>query len=333
MRVTSLAAIALTLVVAPVCSAQSGGNPPPASAPASGIIFVDVTPDTIVTIKTAQNVVTRVALPAEAKQAICGDVFDAASGTGTFVIDRSGNDVFIKPLATKGQTNLFIKTEKEVYNFDLTVVTSAQAYRVVNVNLPPYERQIAEQRAAAAKDIARDRAAMESEMSGKLADRQREIEQANADVLASERAKLRAETDRRASDLAMRRVADGVMQGFTTLPLRERRGQIDQFDVVVDDAAYVFEGRLYVRFRITNRGTAEVTYNEPKIYVRTGETDRPLVASTITGRGDFKVPGGQTVSGVLVFERVTLERGERLMLVVRGAGEGRAVQLRLLEQA
>ncbi len=57
------------------------------------------------------------------------------------------------------------------------------------------------------------------------------------------------------------------------------------------------------------------------------------MASTITGRGDFKVPGGQTVSGVLVFERVTLERGERLMLVVRGAGEGRAVQLRLLEQA
>lgn len=325
--------MALTLVAASVCGAQTGGNPPPTSAPASGIIFVDVTPDSIVTIKTAQNVVTRVALPAEAKQAICGDVFDAASGTGTFVIDRSGNDVFIKPLATKGQTNLFIKTEKEVYNFDLTVVTSAQAYRVVNVNLPPYERQIADQKAAAAREIARDRAAMESEMGGKLADRQRELEQANADILARERAKLRAETDKRATDLAMRRVADGVMQGFTPVALREKRGQLDQLDVTLDDSAYVFEGRLYVRYRIMNRGTSEATYSEPKVYVRTGETDRPIVGSTVSSRGDFKVPAGQTVSGVLVFERVTLERGERLMFVVRGAGEGRVVQLRLLEQA
>lgn len=333
MRFTPVAALALTLVAASVCGAQSGGNPPPASSPASGIIFVDVTPDSIVTIKTAQNVVTRVALPAEAKQAICGDVFDAASGTGTFVIDRSGNDVFIKPLATKGQTNLFIKTEKEVYNFDLTVVTTAQAYRVVNVNLPPYERQIAEQKATAAREIARDRAAMEAEISGKLADRQRELELSNSDLLASERAKLRAETDRRATDLAMRRVADGVMQGFTTVPLRDKRGQIDQLDVAVDDAAYVFEGRLYVRYRVTNRGTAEATYSEPKVYVRAGETDRAIVSSAISGRGDFKVPAGQTVSGVIVFERVTLERGERLLLVVRGPGEGRAVQLRLLEQA
>ncbi len=333
MRFTPVAALALTLVAVSVCGAQSGGNPPPAASPASGIIFVDVTPDSIVTIKTAQNVVTRVALPAEAKQAICGDVFDAASGTGTFVIDRSGNDVFIKPLATKGQTNLFIKTEKEVYNFDLTVVTTAQAYRVVNVNLPPYERQIAEQKANAAREIARDRAAMEAEMNGKLADRQRELEQTNSDLLASERAKLRAETDRRATDLAMRRVADGVMQGFTTVPLREKRGTIDQLDVAVDDAGYVFEGRLYVRYRVTNRGTSEATYSEPKVYVRAGETDRAIVSSAISGRGDFKVPAGQTVSGVVVFERVTLERGERLLLVVRGPGEGRAVQLRLLEQA
>ncbi|MCC6745272.1 MAG: TrbG/VirB9 family P-type conjugative transfer protein [Acidobacteria bacterium] len=332
MRPTPIAVLALMLVAATVSGAQTGTNPP-APSPASGIIFVDVTPDSIVTIKTAQNVVTRVALPAEAKQAICGDVFDAASGTGTFVIDRSGNDVFIKPLATKGQTNLFIKTEREVYNFDLTVVTAAQAYRVVNVNLPPYERQIAEQKAAAARDIARDRAAMESEMAGKLADRKRELEQANEETLASERGKLRAETDRRSTDLAMRRIADGVMQGFTTVAFREKRGQLDQLDVVVDDAGYVFEGRLYVKYRITNRGTGEATYADPKVYVRTGEEDRPVASVTISARGDFKVPAGQTVTGVVVFERITLERGERLLFVVRGQAEGRAVQLRLLEQA
>ena len=139
-------------------------------------------------------------------------------------------------------------------------------------------------------------------------DRQRELEQSNADVLAAERIKLRSETDRRATDLAMRRVADGVMQGFTTVPLREKRGQVDQIDVIVDDSAYVFEGRLYVKYRVTNRGTGDATYSEPKVYVRTGESDRVVVSSSISGRGDFKVPAGQTVSGVVVFERRSITK-------------------------
>lgn len=335
MQVIGCAVLALSVALAAPVGAQATGaqaGPAPPVA-ASGIIFVDVTPDSITTIKTAQNLVTRVALPAEAKQAICGDVFDAATGTGTFVIDRVGNDVFIKPLANKGQTNLFIKTDREVFNFDLVVVTAAQAFRVVNVNLPPYERQIEEQKANARKEIERERAAMESEMSGKLAERQRELDETNERTLAAERQKLRVETDRRAADLATRRVADGVLQGFSTIPLREKRGQIDQLDLVVDDVAYVFEGRLYVRYRLTNRGTADATYGEPKIYVRSGETDRAVASVSISARGDYKIPAGQTVSGVVVLERVTLERGDRLVMVVRAPGEGRVIQVRLLEQA
>src|ERR1043166_8481341 len=38
-----------------------------------GIVYLTAPPDTLLTIKTGQGVVTRVSLPEEAKSAICGD--------------------------------------------------------------------------------------------------------------------------------------------------------------------------------------------------------------------------------------------------------------------
>lgn len=335
-----LVAIVAGLVAAPVLTKGAQSPDPVAKTAQSvqtnagaspGIVFVDVTPDTITTIKTAQNVITRVALPREAKQAICGDLFDAASNTGSFVIDRSGNDVFIKPVSAKGQTNLFIKTDEEVYNFDLTVVPAAQAYRVVNVNLPSYQQEIADRKAAAEREIDQKRQEMENEMGRQLAARKQELEQQSASDLATEQKRLRADADRRAADMATRRFIDGIMQGFVTVPLRERRGQVGDLEVNVDDAAYVFEGKLYVRFRVTNRGSAEVTYAEPRLVKQDGERDKPLTATIFTSRGDYRVPAGQTVAGIAVFEQPALDKGERLTFVMR-VGADRTVQLRLLEQ-
>ena len=320
-------------VIAALCAVTAVGaqtGAPPAAA-SSGIIFVDVTPDSITTIKTAQNLITRIALSREAKQAICGDLFDPASNAGSFVITRDGNDVFIKPVVAKGQTNLFIKTDQETYNFDLVVVPPPQAYRVVNVNVPPYEAQLQARRDAAEREIEQERTQMATDMEQQLTARRQELEQKAADSLAAEQRKLRADADRRAADLAVRRFTDGILQGFTTVALRERRGQLEQVEVAVDDAAYVFEGRLYVRYRITNRGSRELTLSEPRLLVQGGEKDRPVTAMIFTSRGDYKVPAGQTAAGVAVFERPALVAGERIVLVVRAGGD-RMVQLRLLEQ-
>ena len=319
----------------PAAPAPKPVSPPPQTGGGTaspGIIFVDVSADSITTIRTAQNIVTRVALTGEAKEAICGDLFDAASNTGSFVISKTGNDVFIKPVVTKGQTNLFIKTDKEVYNFDLVVVPAAQAYRVVNINLPPYAQQIEQQKAAARREIAEERARMQSEIDDKIAQRQRDLDQQNADTLASEQRRLRADADRRAGDMATRRFVDGIMQGFPSVPLRERRVTLDQWDLTVDDNAFIFEGKLYVRYRLANNSQKEITYSEPKLFVRATDTDRPVTTTTYTARGDYKAPAGQTASGVVVFERPTLERGERLVLIVRGETKDRVLQLRLLEQ-
>ena len=302
------------------------------TASSAGIVFVDVTPDTIVTVRTAQNVITRVALPEEAKEAICGDLFDAASNTGSFVINKSGNDVFIKPVNTKSQTNLFVKTDSSVYNFDLVVVPPAQAHRVVNVNMPTYGEQIEKMRETARTEIAAERSDMEAEIDRRLADRRDELEKQNQATLAAEQRKMRAEADRRANELVVRRIVDGVLQGFQNVAIRERRAESPEIDVLLDEVAYVFEGRLYVRYRIMNKRSADITYGEPRIAIRGGEKDRAVATTVVTARGDYVIPGGSTIAGVAIFELPTLEKGERLFFSVRAEGQDRPVQLRLAEQ-
>ena len=102
-------------------------------------------PDKIGKIRTAHGLTTRITFPEPVQEIICGDLYDPGTGKGTFVAQRGGtaerpsNDVFIKPIAARGMSNLFVKTGENgqhTYNFDLEVVPVAQAQRVVNVTLP-----------------------------------------------------------------------------------------------------------------------------------------------------------------------------------------------------
>ena len=95
-------------------------------------------PDQIGIVETAQGITTRIAFREKVTEIICGDLYDPASGKGTFVVQNSGSDVFLKPIASRGMSNLFVKTEEgggqRIYSFDLNVASSdAEAHRVVNV--------------------------------------------------------------------------------------------------------------------------------------------------------------------------------------------------------
>src|SRR5215831_13457670 len=113
------------------------------SASAQGqlaIVKVTLGPDQIATIKTGQGITTRVSFPDQVKEIICGDLYDPTTGKGGFVVQRSENDVFLKPIPTKGMTNLFVKTGEKgdhIYNFDLSIGPVVEAHRVVNVSAPP----------------------------------------------------------------------------------------------------------------------------------------------------------------------------------------------------
>lgn len=92
--------------------------------------------DQIAKIVTAPGIVSRISFPEEVQEIICGDLFDANSNTGSFVIQRSGNDVFVKPVVAKGMSNLFVKTGVDgvtTYGIDLEIGPAAKAQRVVNI--------------------------------------------------------------------------------------------------------------------------------------------------------------------------------------------------------
>src|SRR5262249_40487884 len=85
------------------------------------------------TIYASKGYVTRLALPEKADAAICGDLYDPQTGIGSFVVNSSGNDVFIKAAGTKGSSNLFVKTANFTFNFFLKVVPDNEANQVVFV--------------------------------------------------------------------------------------------------------------------------------------------------------------------------------------------------------
>jgi hypothetical protein len=102
----------------------------------SPVISLSLVPDQIGLIKTGPGIATRLTFPDEVTEIICGDLYDSTSGKGNFVVQRSANDVFVKPVAAKGFSNLFVKTGKDgtMYSFDLVVVSVNEAYRIVNVS-------------------------------------------------------------------------------------------------------------------------------------------------------------------------------------------------------
>ncbi|HMG32829.1 MAG TPA: TonB family protein [Blastocatellia bacterium] len=92
--------------------------------------------DQIGLIRTAQGISTRLVFSEEIRDIVCGDLYDPNSGRGGFVVQRVGNDVFLKPVVSKGTSNLFVKTGEKgemTFSFDLIIVPVEQAHRVVKV--------------------------------------------------------------------------------------------------------------------------------------------------------------------------------------------------------
>src|SRR5262245_22595511 len=107
------------------------------------IATITLGPNQIGQVKTAQGITTRITFPESVRDIICGDLYDGTSGKGSFVVQRIDNDVFLKPVVSKGLSNLFVKTGERgehTYSFDLQVVSLDQAHRVINVADAPIAR-------------------------------------------------------------------------------------------------------------------------------------------------------------------------------------------------
>ena len=151
LRTGTIPIVMTLLVAATIARAQSQiANPQ--------IVTLRLGSDQIGLVKTAEKVSTRLAFGEPVKEIICGDLYDPESGIGAFVVQRIDNDVFIKPVAPRGISNMFVKAGdkgERIYNFSLLigpidqvnlivkVVNATEIASAPNISKPPESLRIA----------------------------------------------------------------------------------------------------------------------------------------------------------------------------------------------
>ncbi len=122
-------------LIALLCQVVNAGGQT-AAIGQSPVVTVTLDQDQIASVKTARGITTRLVFAERVQEIICGDLYDPATGVGTFVIQRVGNDVFLKPIVSEGVSNLFVKAGENsevTYSFDLLIGSAQQAFRIVRV--------------------------------------------------------------------------------------------------------------------------------------------------------------------------------------------------------
>ena len=318
------------LAIVPVARAQA-----PITSMALG-------PEQIGRIRTAQGITTRITFPEPVQEIICGDLYDPTTGKGTFVAQRGGtserpsNDVFIKPIAPKGMSNLFIKTGENgqhTYNFDLEVVTMAAAHRVVNVT------QVGEQPSGAAprdtqpsSNGAQPTADQEKIIQEK---RQAELDQARkdaaeilrsarqqADRILSEAQSKQVDFERgsteRSKDEVERRFVKALMLGLREAKINNPRVQAKKVIISLDPRVLTLDDKSYLRYTIQNAGTAEFTFSSISLET-VGETEsKPITIQIVQNKAENKLEANESLAGVIIFDASLITAKDKLRLYVRG---------------
>ena len=184
-------------------------------------------PNQIGLVKTTQGITTRITFPDVVRDIICGDLYDAATGKGGFVVQRIDNDVYLKPVISKGVSNLFVKTGEKgdhTYSFDLDVVSINQAYRMVNITNAP-NATTAQSQQPANTDASAESSAKVLSLTQQQAEEMLNTARQQADKLIAQANQRASETyaqalkrtedlDRQASERAQREVEDRSLRAM-----------------------------------------------------------------------------------------------------------------------
>jgi hypothetical protein len=320
-------------------------------------------PDQIGRIRTAQGITTRITFPEPVQEIICGDLYDPTSGKGTFVAQRGGtserpsNDVFIKPIAPKGMSNLFVKTGengKYTYNFDLEVVTVAQAHRVVNVTqiaaptqgseAGPRDTQPISAGAANAatnhmtadqEKIARDldKRAAEIEQSRKEADELLRNARQQADrILGEAQSKQmdsRSDSAERSKDEVERRFVKALMLGLREAKINNPRVQAKKIIISLDPRILTLDDKSYLRYTIQNAGSTEFSFSAISLET-VGETDsQPITIQIVQNKAENNLEPAESLAGVIIFDAALITAKDKLRLYVRGEGSAEIARVNI----
>jgi len=308
-----------------------------------------LSPDRIGEIKTAQGITTMLRFPDAVQEIICGDLYDPATGKGTFVVQRSGtterpgNEVFIKPVASKGVSNMFVKTGdgKRTYSFDLTIVSTPQgAHRMVNVTdqavaANPGADQHSSEAEKQGPDFERIKADAEQQARQKAAEILRTAQQQADRKIAEADAKI-AEAERLAPQRAEQEIERRFMQALM-LGLREMRVNNTKVTtskkavITLDPRVLLFDDKAYLRYMIQNTGDKDFVFTSLSLEVADGKGSKPLTAEVNQSKAVNSLPPGEALTGVIVFDPKQIAAKQKLMLFVRGEDSAELAHLTIQE--
>jgi vacuolar-type H+-ATPase subunit H len=280
-------------------------------------------------VKTAQALSTRISFPEPVKEIICGDLYDPASGRGSFVVQRAENDVFIKPVVDKGMSNLFVKTgerSEKVYNFDLAIVSAGEAVRVMNVvsaaDRPDAGPDAADQRkASGTKEAAR------AEADEILRNAKGEADKILADAEQQARGRDRDAASSAQKEIE-RRFIDAMMLGIRESKVNNTRIIIKKVAIMLDPHVLTFSEKSYVRYTIQNTGNSDFRFAELGLEDASGT---PVKVEITQNKAENRVRSGESITGIIAFDpKVAATRG-RVTLFVKGTDQSEVARLAFMQ--
>jgi hypothetical protein len=287
--------------------------------------------DRIGELKTAQGITTMIRFPEAVQEIICGDLYDAGTGKGNFVVQRSGtaehpgNEVFIKPVSSKGASNMFVKTDgKHTYSFDLTIVSAAQAHRMVNVSDPPSATNAnapaADSHGTDPADFERVKTGPEEQARQRAAEIIRGAQQQADRKIAEADAKL-AEAERVASQRAdqeiERRFIQALMLGLREVKVSNTRAVAKKVIITLDQRMVLIDDKAYLRYTIQNTGDKDFSFTVLTLEVE-GNEGKPLTVVINQSKPENSLAPGESLTGVIVFDSRQIGGKQRLALFLRG---------------
>jgi len=290
----------------------------------SPIMSMTLGTDQIGKIRTALGLSTRVSFPEPVKEIICGDLYDPAGGKGSFVVQRGENDVFIKPIVSKGLSNMFVKTGERgdhIYNFDLEIVPAAQALRVVNINSP----RAAEREEQSAPD---SRRAETDQQAQQKADEILRKARLDAAKIVSEAEEQAAAVNRQAAERTQteieRRFTNALMLGVREAKINNPRVMAKKVSITLDPRVLTFDEKAYLRYTIQNGGDSDFEFGGVSIEAPPG---KQLPVEIVQSKSENRVGPGESLTGIVVFDPKAVGAKDKLAMVVRGENKAEIAHL------
>ena len=339
--------VTLLLMLAPIVRAQST------------VTTIALGADQIGKVKTAQGISTRITFPEPVSEIICGDLYDAASGKGLFVVQSSGderqrgNSVYLKPVATKGVSNLFVTTgekgKSNTYNFDLEIVPMAQAHRVVNVfnsatpsgsdpsgsgATQPSPKGGPNGGEAAKPSSDPEQRRGEIEQQGRIkADETIRLARQQADRIIGEAEARALEIDKQAAQRGEQEVqhkfVQALMLGIREVRVSNPRTMVKKVIVLLDPRIVMIDDKAYLRYTIQNTSDQMFSFNAIALERTAAAETQPIVVEIHQSKAENKLDPGEVMNGVLVFDPKVIAPKDKLNLFLRGEANAELIRVNI----